>query len=143
MNPMNVPGFFANPSRADIAEVIKNGVAKINETGIVQLKSWEPCRVGGKLIISEICREIDSAKIFCADLSGLNHNVMFELGFAIARNKRIWLAVDNTVVETKSDLQKLKMLTTVGYAEYCNSNDLQGKFLTDQSWIDLEATIFN
>lgn len=143
MNPTNVSGFFAYPSKADIAEVIKNGVAKINETGIVQLKTWESCRVGGKLIIGEICKEIDSANIFCADLTGLNHNVMFELGFAIARNKRIWLAVDNTVVETKSDLQKLRMLTTVGHAEYCNSNDLQGKFLTDQSWIDLEATIFN
>src|ERR1017187_3859362 len=143
MNPTNVPGFFAYPSRADIAEVIKNGVAKINETGIVQLKTWESCRVGGKLIIGEICREINAADIFCADLTGLNHNVMFELGFAIARNKRIWLAVDTTVVETRADLAKLKMLTTVGYAQYCNSNDLQGKFLTEQPWIDLAATIFN
>lgn len=143
MNDTIIPGFFAYPSKSDISEVIKNGVSKINEIGIVQLKSWESCRVGGKLIISEICREIDSAKIFCADLTGLNHNVMFELGFAIARNKRIWLAIDTSVVETKSDLNKLRMLTTIGYAEYCNSDDLRGKFLTDQPWIDLDATIFN
>jgi hypothetical protein len=95
------------------------------------------------LIIGEICAEINSAEIFCADLTGLNHNVMFELGYAIARNKRIWIAVDTTVVETKANLAKLKMLTTVGYAEFCNSSDLQGKFLKEQPWIDLGATIFN
>lgn len=143
MNPTNVSGFFAYPSKPEVAEVIRNGVAKINATGIVHLKTWESCRVGGKLIIGEICKEIDAASIFCADLSGLNHNVMFELGYAIARNKRIWLAVDTTVVDTRADLAKLRMLTTVGYAEYCNSDDLQAKFLKEQPWIDIEATIFN
>src|ERR1039457_7462576 len=113
MNPMNVSGFFAYPSKADIAEIIKNGIAKINETGAVHLKTWESCRVGGKLIIGEICKEINAADIFCADLTGLNHNVMFELGFAIARNKRIWLAIDPSVIETKADWSKLKILTVV------------------------------
>jgi hypothetical protein len=137
-----VLGFFAYPSKADISEIIRNGVAKINQTGIVRLKTWESCRIGGKLIIGEICDEIERSSIFCADLTGLNHNVMFELGFAIARNKRIWLVMDTTVVGDRIDFTKLKILTTVGYAEYCNSNDLQAKFLKEQPWIDLQATVF-
>jgi hypothetical protein len=107
------------------------------------LKTWESCKVGGKIVIGEICKEIDRANIFCADLTGLNHNVMFELGFAIARNKRIWLAIDPSVSETKADWSKLKILTVVGYSEYNNSDHLLAQFLKEQPWIDLNATIFN
>src|SRR5580700_1844758 len=93
-NPVQpILGFFAYPSNVAVAEVIRNGTSKINDTGLVQLKTWESCKVGGKIVIGEICKEIDRANLFCADMTGLNHNVMFELGFAIARNKRIWLTI--------------------------------------------------
>lgn len=137
-----VHGFFAYPSSPQIAEVIRNGVSKINETGLVHLRTWESCNVGGKLVITEICNAIDDAPLFCADLTSLNHNVMFELGFAIARNKRIWPIIDPSVVETKADFAKLKLLTTVGYSSYCNSNDLQAQFLTDKPWTELNSTVF-
>src|SRR5687768_1703675 len=116
-----IKGFFAYPSQPYIAEIITNVVHTINDTGVVHLKTWESCKVGGKIIISELCKVIDDAQIFCADLTKVNHNVMFELGYAIARNKRIWLVVDPSVVETKADLARLKILTTVGYATYKNS----------------------
>ena len=138
-----VLGFFAYPSKADVAEVVRNGVSKINETGLVLLKTWESCKIGGKIVISEICDEIDRANVFCADLTGLNHNVMFELGFAIARNKRIWLAIDPSVIETRADWAKLKILTVIGHSEYSNSDHLRAEFLKQQPWIDLDATIFN
>jgi hypothetical protein len=143
MNSTPVLGFFAYPSKPEIAEVIRNGVSKINETGIIQLKTWQTCKVAGKLVISEICKEIERAPLFCADLTSLNHNVMFELGFAIARNRRIWPVIDPSVIESRADFAKLKLLTTVGYSECCNSNELQAKFLHEKPWEDLNATVFN
>jgi hypothetical protein len=85
MSSNPILGFFAYPSKADIAEVIRNAASKINGTGIIQMKTWESCKVGGKIVINEICDSIERAQIFCADLTGLNHNVMFELAFTIAR----------------------------------------------------------
>ncbi len=86
--------FFAYPSSPlSIAEIVKTANKEINKTGHVSIKGWEECKVGGKVIIEEICKEIDLADIFCADLTGMNANVMFELGYAIARNRRIWLAL--------------------------------------------------
>ena len=85
-------GFFAYPSNPQtISETIRTAVSKLNSSGLVSLKVWEDCSVGGKVIVDEICREISQADIFCADLTHLNANVMFELGYAIASNKRIWL----------------------------------------------------
>lgn len=137
-------GFFAYPSKPELlGETIRNGAAKINAAKVVQIKTWETCRVGGKIVINEICREIDRAAFFCADLTGLNHNVMFELGYAIARNKRIWIVLDCSDVATMADFQKLRILTTVGYSSYCNSDDIRASFLREHPWTDLEATVFD
>lgn len=141
---MEVPkGFFAYPYTPSISEVVRNAISRINASQMVSLKPWEQCNVSGKFIIQEICKEIDEAALFCADLTGLNHNVMFELGFAIARNKRIWLTLDQTLPGTRTDFEKLRILTTIGYSEYQNSYDLEAKFFSDKPWEDIEATIFN
>src|SRR5271156_4977711 len=91
--------FFAYPSDpASIGEVINAAISDINRTSCVVAKGWEECKVGGKVVIDEICHEIEESDIFCADLTGMNANVMFELGFAIAMNRRIWLGLDTSFV---------------------------------------------
>ena len=82
--------FFAYPPQPYAqAETVKEAAAKINGTRVVSLRTWEDMSVAGKNVMAEICREINEAEIFCADITGLNPNVMFELGYAIARDKRI------------------------------------------------------
>ena len=93
MTPSPPTGFFAYPSTPKtISETIRTAVSNLNKSDLVHIKVWEDCRVGGKVIVDEICREIVQADLFCADLTHLNANVMFELGYAIAKNKRVWLA---------------------------------------------------
>lgn len=93
-------------------------------------------------MIDEICREIEEADIFCADLTGMNANVMFELGYAIAMNRRIWLGLDTTFVDAKSHFEQLRVLTTVGYSRYCNSKELSSGFFKDEPYNDLADTVF-
>ena len=57
---------------------------------------------------------------------------MFELGYAIAMNRRIWLGLDATLVDSKTHFEQLRVLTTVGYARYCNSQELAAAFLKDE-----------
>src|SRR4051812_46157910 len=114
-----VTGFFAYPSSPKtISETIRSAVTNLNKGDVVNIRVWEDCSVGGKVIVDEICREINKADFFCADLTNLNPNVMFELGFAIARNKRIWLLLDTSFTEAKKRFDQLRILTTIGYTNY-------------------------
>ncbi len=136
-------GFFAYPSNpAGLAETIRTAAGEVNRMGVVSLKTWEQCKVGGKVVIQELCGEIDQAQLFCADLTGTNANVMFELGYAIARDKRIWLVLDTTLSASLTQFEQLRILTTIGYAKYCNSGDIVRAFHTDQPYRDLGRTIF-
>lgn len=107
-------GFFAYASAPpDIPATISAAIQAINKTQTVVLKSWEDLRINGKYIISEICAAIDKSDFFCADITAINPNVMFELGYAIATNKRIWLIRDESYVDAKKEFEQLRLLTTV------------------------------
>ncbi len=106
------------------------------------IKSWEECSIGGKIIIQELCKEIEQADLFCADLTHLNANVMFELGYAIATNKRIWLILDTSISDSQKNFDQVRMLTTVGFAPCFNSIDIVNSFYREQPYSDLDNTIF-
>ena len=135
--------FFAYPSSGrTLKEPIREAVHTLNTEGRVNIKTWERCNIGGKFVIDTICDAIDEAELFFADLTGLNANVMFELGYAIACGKRIWLILDDTYTEEKNMFEQLKILTTVGYVSCCNSQDIVSGFYKDEPFADIENTIF-
>lgn len=136
-------GFYAYEADPATAERISKAVTDLNAGGLVQIQTWENLRVSGKIVINTVCTAIREAQIFCADITSLNHNVMFELGYAIAQNKRIWISYDPTLPELAAKFQQLKILTTTGYAKCTNSYEIMRAFLTDKPFDDLAATIFN
>lgn len=143
MNGNTAAGFFAYPSKPPrIGETIRGAIGDINNSGVIQLRSWEECKTGGKLIIQEICSEIDECDLFCADLTTLNPNVMFEFGYSIAKNKRIWLILDTSIIESKMKFDQLRILTTVGYQDYRNSSDIKSGFFREKPYLDLKSTMF-
>ena len=135
--------FFAYPSRVPtLKEAIDVAVPELNRKRQVKIKTWEQCNIGGKFVIDTICNAIDEAQLFFADLTGLNANVMFELGYAIACGKRIWLILDDTYTEAKNMFDQLKILTTVGYVSCCNSQNIVSGFYENNPVEDMENTIF-
>ncbi len=139
-----VPGFFAFPSKPPrLVETIGTAVDMINmRIPLAHIKRWDQGHVVGKIVIDEICQYVDEAEILLADLTGLNHNVMFELGYAVARKKRIWIVLDTSVSASRRDYEQLQILTGVGYAPYKNSEDIFAAFLRETPYLDLQATIF-
>src|SRR5688572_14189155 len=94
---MEKTGFFAYPSDpSHIEEVVETAISTINSQAGINLKSWKQMRISGNLIISAILNEIESADFFCADITGINENVLFELGFAIGKRKPIFLIQDTS-----------------------------------------------
>ena len=135
--------FFAYPSDPFAqSETIREAAGRLNKSQVVTIQTWEDLRISGKNIIKEICHAIDSAQIFCADLTFLNPNVMFELGYAIGRNKRIWLIRDNSFTDLRAQFEQFRLLTTTGYAKYGNSDDIVSAFYRDHPYLDLEDTLF-
>src|SRR6266403_2244890 len=136
-------GFFAYSSAPrSIPETVAAAIQGINRSQIAAIRSWEDLRVNGKFIISEICDAIDECDFFCADVTGINPNVMFELGYAIATGKRIWLIRDDSYAETKKEFEQLRLLTTVGFSKYLNSEQIIKAFFGEAPHISTEPTIF-
>jgi len=137
-------GFFAYASSPpSIPETIKAAAQAINRSQNAQIMPWEGgLNVGGKHIIGEVCAAIDNAQFFCADVTTINANVMFELGFAIARNKRIWLIRDDSYTDSRKEFEQLRMLTTVGYSPYVNSEQIIKGFFADKPHLTLDETVF-
>ena len=67
---------------------------------------------------------------------------MFELGFAIARNKRIRLIRDDSYSDANKEFEQLRLLTTVGFPRYQNSEQVIKAFFTEEPHQTLDQTIF-
>ncbi len=135
--------FVAYPSKPDsLAETIEEAIQKIKQSQTVDINSWKLTSVAGKFIITEICKAIEERDMFICDLTTLNHNVLFELGFAIAKNKRTWILLNPSLEKSKLDYDKFKLLTTVGYSPYSNSHEIVNNFYRDCPYNDLGSTIY-
>lgn len=140
---MSLKCFYAYPdSPKSLTDTIEIAIKRINEKKVVKMESWKSTSISGKFIISEICRKIDNCKIFCCDLTYLNPNVMFELGYAIARNKKIWITMDTNIEMTKKNYDRFHLLTTIGYTKYNNAYDIDTAFHDEEPYNDLKNTIF-
>jgi hypothetical protein len=136
-------GFFAYSSLPpSIPETITAAIQAINKTQTASLHSWEELQINGKYVISEICDAIDHCGFFCADVTAVNPNVMFEIGYAIATNKRVWLIRDETYYDAKKEFEQLRLLTTIGYSPYVNSEEIIKSFFNDNPHLTLTRTIF-
>ena len=107
-----------SPARSETLESAAEG---IGASGVTEVLSWRGLNAGGTLLVSSICEAIHKCSIFIADVSTLNNNVLFELGFAIALKKRIWLLLDESVPQCRNDFDRYQLLSTVGYCGYTNS----------------------
>ena len=70
-------------------ETVKAAVDELNNTGVVHAVTWESLRAPGRPLIDKVLGEIDRSDVCAFDVTGLNPNVMFELGYAIGAGKRV------------------------------------------------------
>ena len=90
-------GFFAYSSQPKSCEEANElAIEKINSQGNVIISSWKKLKINGSFIIDKVIDSISCADFFCADITGINDNVLFEIGYAIGLNKPIWLIFDKS-----------------------------------------------
>src|SRR6266511_5940006 len=67
-----------------IAATIEAAVAKANATRRqFNWSTWRDLPIAGQIIFCEVCKGIRSSSTVVADVTTLNFNVLFEIGFAL------------------------------------------------------------
>jgi hypothetical protein len=125
-NP-NLTGMFAYPSKPfELAQTIVFALQRLSDQSRTRgLSSWEELDIPGRFIQTEIMRRIRDGNAFFADITRLNFNVVFEIGFAIGCGKRAIL-VRNKSIKGHSDLiREVGIFDTLGYQTYSDSSSLE------------------
>ena len=121
-----ISGLFAYPSEPEeIGRTISISLDKLKqEQRFSELFSWEENDIPGRFISTEVLKLIDRGTGFIADITRLNFNVVFEVGYAIGCKKRAIL-VRNEVIHPESDLiRSVGIFDTLGYDTYTDSTSL-------------------
>ena len=125
-NLIALEGFFIYPSQPKIvAQTISDTVRDLqNHAPQRNYKSWESLNIGGAIIFCEICKAIRSAKSIIGDITTLNFNVLFELGYALGLGKPVLPIRDSSYERDKKLFEELGIFDTLGYQDFRNSSDL-------------------
>ena len=119
-------GFVAYPSRPpQIGQVISAAIGYLQaENRNIDLATWEENDLAGRFIAEPILENIDSGEILVADITQLNFNVVFEIGYAIGRGKRAYLIRNAAITGSDDLINQVGIFDTLGYEEYSSSKQL-------------------
>lgn len=127
-----VKAFYAYSSQKDdLKEDIRNAVKIINDSNNVKISTWEDLAIGGKSIIAGILDAINACDLFICDLTYINYNVLYELGYAISKQKKIWITLNKSHDKAVANYKNFETLTTIGYSGYNNYNELADNFFSE------------
>jgi hypothetical protein len=134
-------GFFGYaPGFPELADSVELAIEQINSLHIVELRGRRSLGAAGPASLAAVTKAIDASDLFACELSHLDTEVLFELGYAIATNKRVWIALNNTLPQAQREYQRLSPLSGLTYSTYQNSHNLVSQFLTDQPYADARPT---
>lgn len=95
--------------------------------------TWEDLPVPGRHLVAEICAAIDGVDVLIAEVSSLNENVLFELGYAIGRGKHTVPALDETLTTATRSWKSLGLLSQMGRIDYSgDASKLAALFLASR-----------
>lgn len=120
-------GFFAYPAAPTEIKQAIHAVEKsphIKQSKIL-LELWESNDISGVPLVNPIFDKITNADFLAADITFLNENVAFEVGFAIGSYKRCLLFRNKTLEGDRNLAARVGIFDTLGYEEYENGDDLE------------------
>jgi hypothetical protein len=124
---MTRQAFVAYASRDErLADVIAQGVAKANRMlgKRLRYKPWVFNDIAGNSLISPIVEGIDASKFVVADITYLNPNVVYEIGYAIGRSRRCFLIRHEGTEGDRRLAGEVGIFDTLGYDTYVDDDEL-------------------
>ena len=85
---------------------------------------WPENDIAGRPLTDPILSGIKEASLVVADVTVLNFNVTYEIGFAIGINKRAYLIRNEEFNDDGECISKVGIFDTLGYTSYVDGNSL-------------------
>jgi hypothetical protein len=115
-------GFFAYPGGPrEIGDIIELSAQKSRGNTFT---TWKALDIIGHFISEKVLSTIDEADFLIADITKLNFNVTYEIGYAIGKSKKIVLTKNKSINIDGVKIQDVGIFDTLGYFEYQNANEL-------------------
>ncbi len=118
--------FFAYPSHPQsIGETIRSSLETLRTTpNAPRVTAWEENDIAGRFLSQPILEQLDSTDVLVADITRLNFNVVFEIGYAIGRSKRVVLVRNRALTSSDALVREIGLFDTLGYSEYSQTAEL-------------------
>ena len=125
-NPTVSDGFFVYPNDPEIiASTIEESITRLKS--ITERKhwvSWKDLDISGQIIFCKICKALRFTELVIADVTTLNFNLLFEIGYAIGLGKPVLPIRDASYIRDHKVFDELGLLDTLGYIDFQNSTNL-------------------
>jgi len=124
MNKLNA--FIIYSSKPQIlTTTIEEAQKKLSPVnGIPTIKTWRQMDIAGSFINSTIFSELKNKQCVIADISVLNFNVGYEIGYVLGKNIKIIPIQNKAIKEGEDEIKELGIFDTLGIEYYENSDDL-------------------
>jgi hypothetical protein len=120
-----IEGFFAYASRPyQLTQVIQEAVETANSCGGCHYTTWEENDIAGKPLTAPIFEGLENANVLVADITTLNFNVTFEIGYAIGIGRRIFLTKSSEYESDDETINRIGIFDTLGFERYSTSKEL-------------------
>lgn len=125
---MTIPrlAFVAYPSKDPfILSLLRESVGMATaRTSSTRFEPWEFNDVAGAPLISPIIEKIADSSFVVADITYLNLNVVYEIGYAIGKKKRVFLIRHAGTRGDRDVANSVGIFDTLGFFEYDSSDTL-------------------
>jgi hypothetical protein len=119
--------FCAYPSNPPIISQVMTSCSAALTKGGTSLFLWEENDVWGRPLTDPIFEQIEAADGLIADVTYFNFNVLFEIGYAVAREKPTLLVLNAGLKRDLGLFAEIGILQSIGYETYQNSAELAQK----------------
>ncbi|TIU30231.1 MAG: hypothetical protein E5W27_01790, partial [Mesorhizobium sp.] len=119
--------FYAYPSaQQEVRNVINAAKEQIANSGTKHdLHLWEENEICGRPLTSPIFDGIRDTDFLIADITSLNFNVTFEIGYAIGLGKRVYLTRNSNFQRAGGLIDKIGIFDTLGFQAYSDQDGLR------------------
>lgn len=121
----NLNGFVAYPaSPRQLAQSIRGALEVVNGWGGNRFSPWEENDVAGRPLTTPIFKNIEEADLLIADVTKLNFNVTYEIGYAFGRRRMVFLIRNDEYISDYELAKRVGIFDTLGYESYENVTSL-------------------
>jgi len=90
----------------------------------LEIHLWEENDISGRPLTDPIFEHIAKADMLLADITVMNFNVAFEIGYALGLGKRVHLVRDRNIARETALITRIGIFDTLGFASYTEGDSL-------------------